>query len=275
MTIHRLREILEDYRNGAIDQAAALSLLSKLPYEDLEFARVDHHRSLRRGFPEVIYGETKTAAQIVGIMRAMQAWQANILVTRVDATKADAIAAELPAVVYHPIARVLVWTEPSSQPLSTPPQVGTIQVICAGSSDVPIAEEAAITAELMGNVVERFYDVGVAGLHRLLSIWDKLQRGAAYIVVAGMEGALPSVVAGLVSRPVIAVPTSIGYGASFGGLAALLGMLTSCSPGIAVVNIDNGFGAGYMASLINQCQANHQGNGGICHPTPSAADRET
>jgi hypothetical protein len=275
MTMHRLREILEDYRKGAIDQAAALSLLAKLPYEDLQFARVDHHRGLRRGFPEVIYGETKPAAQILGIMRAMQAWQANILVTRVDAAKAEAIAAEMPEVAYHALARVLVWTQPAPQEPTSPSQGGIIQVICAGSSDVPVAEEAAITAELMGNTVERFYDVGVAGLHRLLGIWDRLQEGSVYVVVAGMEGALPSVVAGLVARPVVAVPTSIGYGASFGGLAALLGMLTSCSPGIAVVNIDNGFGAGYMASLINQCHRNHLDQHSACQPASGDSPQES
>jgi NCAIR mutase (PurE)-related protein len=274
MTIHRLKEILEDYRNDAIDQTTALNLLSKLPYEDLEFARIDHHRGLRRGFPEVIYGETKTATQILGIMRAMQAWQSNILVTRVEAAKADAIVAEMPEVVYHPLARVLVCSPPAPQEPPGAKHSGIIQVICAGSSDVPVAEEAAITAELMGNTVERFYDVGVAGLHRLLGIWDRLQEGTVYIVVAGMEGALPSVVAGLVARPVIAVPTSIGYGASFGGLSALLGMLTSCSPGISVVNIDNGFGAGYMASLINQCHTNHLEKASTCASTSGGSAQE-
>jgi pyridinium-3,5-biscarboxylic acid mononucleotide synthase len=249
MTMHKLKEILEGYKKGDLDQEATLRLLSKLPYEDLEFARIDHHRSLRRGFPEVIYGATKSAPQIVDIIRAMRAWDAEVLVTRVDECKAAAITAEIPEAGYHPLARALVLSGKAPQPLGN----GTIQVICAGSSDVPVAEEAALTAELMGNRVERFYDVGVAGLHRLLGIWEDLQRGSVYVVVAGMEGALPSVVSGLVARPVIAVPTSIGYGASFGGLAALLGMLNSCSPGIAVVNIDNGFGAGYMAGMINQC----------------------
>jgi NCAIR mutase (PurE)-related protein len=252
MTMHKLKEILEDYKNGELGQEAVLHLLSKLPYEDLQFARIDHHRGLRRGFPEVIYGETKSAGQIVEIIHAMRAWEADVLVTRVDEGKAAAIMAEIPEARYHQAARALVVVSREPQPHGN----GTIQVVCAGSSDVPIAEEAALTAELMGNRVERYYDVGVAGLHRLLGIWEELQRGAVYVVVAGMEGALPSVVAGLVARPVIAVPTSVGYGASFGGLAALLGMLNSCSPGIAVVNIDNGFGAGYMASLINQCPGN-------------------
>jgi pyridinium-3,5-biscarboxylic acid mononucleotide synthase len=275
MSLHRLRQILEDYRLGGIDQEAALGLLAKFPYEDLEFARIDHHRGLRRGFPEVIFGETKPAGQIVDIMRAMQTWQSDILVTRVDASKADEIVATLPEVTYHPLARVLVWTHPDAQHGSRPIQDGTIQVVCAGSSDIAVAEEAAITAEVMGNSVERFYDVGVAGLHRLLGIWDRLQSGSVYVVVAGMEGALPSVVAGLVARPVIAVPTSIGYGASFGGLAALLGMLTSCSPGIAVVNIDNGFGAGYMASLINQCRDNQPGAPRGCHSRGGGVQAES
>jgi hypothetical protein len=250
MTVHKLKEILENYKAGELDLADVLGKLSKLPYEDLSFARIDHHRGLRRGFSEVIYGETKSAAQIMDIIRAMQKWDSKVLVTRVDAAKADVIMAEIPQLSYHPGARALVGGHIEPDPRHD----GTVQVICAGSSDVPIAEEAALTAEVMGSRVQRFYDVGVAGLHRLLSIWEELQAGSVYIVVAGMEGALPSVVAGMVARPVIAVPTSIGYGASFGGLAALLGMLNSCSPGIAVVNIDNGFGAGYMASLINQAK---------------------
>ncbi|HBD09870.1 MAG TPA: nickel pincer cofactor biosynthesis protein LarB [Syntrophobacteraceae bacterium] len=274
MSLQRLRQILEDYRLGGIDQETVLDLLTKLPYEDLEFARVDHHRGLRRGFPEVIFGETKPAGQIVEIMRAMQAWQSDILVTRVEPAKADDVASLLPGVIYHRVARVLVWTHPDNRDGSRSAQDGIIQVICAGSSDIPVAEEAAITAEVMGNRVERFYDVGVAGLHRLLSVWDRLQNGSAYVVVAGMEGALPSVVAGLVARPVIAVPTSVGYGASFGGLAALLGMLTSCSPGIAVVNIDNGFGAGYMASLINQCRDKPSGNRRGCHSSGGGTREE-
>ncbi len=275
MSLHRLRQILEDYRLGGIDQETALGLLAKFPYEDLEFARIDHHRGLRRGFPEVIFGETKPAGQIVDIMRAMQTWQSDILVTRVGASKADEIVAALPEVTYHPLARVLVWTHPEAQHGPRPTQDGIIQVVCAGSSDIAVAEEAAITAEVMGNRVERFYDVGVAGLHRLLGIWDRLQSGSVYVVVAGMEGALPSVVAGLVARPVIAVPTSIGYGACFGGLAALLGMLTSCSPGIAVVNIDNGFGAGYMASLINQCRDNQPGYRLGCHSRGGGPQEES
>jgi hypothetical protein len=272
MSLQRLRQILEDYRLGDVDQQTALDLLAKFPYEDLEFARIDHHRGLRRGFPEVIFGETKPAAQIIDIMRAMQTWQSDILVTRVDAAKADEVTAAFPEATYHPLARVLVWTHRGPQDDASPIRDGKIQVICAGSSDIAVAEEAAITAEVMGNPVERFYDVGVAGLHRLLGIWDQLQNGSVYVVVAGMEGALPSVVAGLVARPVIAVPTSVGYGASFNGLAALLGMLTSCSPGIAVVNIDNGFGAGYMASLINQCREDHPGGRRGCYSRGGRAE---
>lgn len=239
-----------DYKEGKVDSDEVLALLRKLPYEDLAFARVDHHRGLRRGFPEVIYGETKTAEQIVAIMQSMKTFGSNVLVTRVSSDKADAVSAHIEGVVYHPLARALVLEQEPPPPISD----GVVQILCAGSSDLPVAEEAAVTAETMGNRVQRFYDVGVAGLHRLLHIWEDLQKGSVYVVVAGMEGALPSVVAGMVERPVIAVPTSIGYGASFGGLAALLGMLNSCSPGIAVVNIDNGFGAGYMAGLINRNQ---------------------
>jgi NCAIR mutase (PurE)-related protein len=246
----KLREMLDDYKNGRIGEDEALDLLRRLPYEDLEFARVDHHRGLRRGFPEVIYGESKPADQIVAIMRSMMTFGGNILVTRVSPEKAEVVTRSIDGVIHHPVARALVLRQ--EPPPSLPPD-GVVQVICAGSSDLPVAEEAAVTAENMGSVVERFYDVGVAGLHRLLGILEDLRRGSVYVVVAGMEGALPSVVAGLVDRPVIAVPTSVGYGAGFGGLAALLGMLNSCSPGISVVNIDNGFGAGYMAGLIHRC----------------------
>jgi hypothetical protein len=221
--------------------------LKKFPYEDLSFAKVDHHRRLRRGFPEVIYGESKTAEQISAIVNAMRAFGSNVLVTRVDAGKAETVGEGIEGMIYHPAARMLTLEQAPFPQQSA----GIVQVLCAGSSDLPVAEEAALTAQFMGNRVERFYDVGVAGLHRLLNIWEELQKAAVYVVVAGMEGALPSVVAGLVQRPVIAVPTSIGYGASFGGVAALLGMLNTCSPGVSVVNIDNGFGAGYLAGLIN------------------------
>jgi len=254
--MQKLEKLLMDYRDGKVETGDVLNLLRKLPFEDLTFARIDHHRRLRRGFPEVVFGEGKTGEQISEIVRAMEAFGSNVLVTRVDSEKAEQVIRRIPKLDYHAEARVLSLKQEDF------PQngEGMVQVLCAGSSDVPVAEEAAITAEFMGSRVKRFFDVGVAGLHRLLHIWDDLQEARAYVVVAGMEGALPSVVAGMVKRPVIAVPTSIGYGASFGGLAALLGMLNTCSPGVAVVNIDNGFGAGYMAALIDQSAGGETGN---------------
>ncbi len=262
MNMVKLESILQAYKDGEMELSDVLSFLKKLPFENLSFARLDHHRNLRRGCPEVIYGEGKSAEQIIAIIRAMANFGSNVLATRVDENKARIILENIEGAVYHPDARVLLLEHERFVSDSD----GTIQVICAGSSDVRVAEEAAITAEFMGNKVERFFDVGVAGLHRLLGIWEELQRGSVYVVVAGMEGALPSVVSGLVQRPVIAVPTSVGYGASFGGVAALLGMLNSCAPGVAVVNIDNGFGAGYLAGVINERYAkpgedrlNHKG----------------
>lgn len=250
----KLKSILESYRTGTTELDEVLAFLRKLPYEDLAFAKVDHHRKLRRGYPEVIYGEGKTADQIIDIVRAMQAFGSNILITRVEAHKAATIKSSITGMEYHAPARILTLRQETCPTDSD----GVIQVLCAGSSDVPVAEEAAVTAEFMGNRVQRFFDVGVTGLHRLLDIWEELQSGSVYVVVAGMEGALPSVVGGLVERPVIAVPTSIGYGASFGGIAALLGMLNTCAPGVAVVNIDNGFGAGYLASLMNRLTASNR-----------------
>ena len=247
-----LETILEEFRAGRLELQDILTTLRKLPYEDLTFARVDHHRRLRRGFPEVIYGEGKTAEQITAIVRAMETFDGTVLVTRVAPEKAEIVLATLPHIVYHPLARML-----SLRPESTAPVMKKnrpIAILCAGSSDIPVAEEAAVTAEHMGHTIKRFYDVGVAGLHRLLHIWEKFSECSVLVVVAGMEGALPSVVAGLVDKPVIAVPTSVGYGASFGGVAALLGMLNTCAPGVAVVNIDNGFGAGYMAGIIARSQ---------------------
>lgn len=243
----KLEAILEDFKAGRIDAAEVMAFLRKLPYENLSFAKVDHHRCLRRGHPEVVYGESKPSDHIIEIVRAMKEFGSNILVTRVDPEKAAVIQAAVDGLTYHRAPRMLSMEQQVCEPTGE----GIIQVLCAGSSDIPVAEEAAVTAQFMGNQVKRFYDVGVAGLHRLLHLWDELQEASVYVVVAGMEGALPSVVAGMVERPVIAVPTSIGYGASFGGLAALLGMLNTCSPGVSVVNIDNGFGAGYLAGLIN------------------------
>ena len=247
--MQKIEEILLEFKNGEKGMPEVLEYLEKLPFEDLCFAKVDHHRCLRRGFAEVIYGEGKTAAQIAAIARSMREFGSNILITRVDAKKAEETMALIGPLEYNPQARALTLKQEA--PSGNLPE-GTIHVICAGSSDMSIAEEAALTAEFMGNKVQRNYDIGIAGIHRLLSAWDELRKGSVYVVVAGMEGALPSVVAGMVKGPVIAVPTSVGYGASFGGVAALLGMLTSCSPGVCVVNIDNGFGAGYLAAIINR-----------------------
>ncbi|MGO9315459.1 MAG: nickel pincer cofactor biosynthesis protein LarB [Syntrophobacteraceae bacterium] len=246
--MQKIEEILLEFKNGEKGMPEVLEYLEKLPFEDLCFAKVDHHRCLRRGFAEVIYGESKTAGQIAAIARSMLEFGSNILITRVDTQKAEEVMALVGSLDYHPQARALTLKQAPSVNIPE----GTIHVICAGSSDMPIAEEAALTAEFMGNKVRRNYDVGIAGIHRLLSAWEELRKGSVYVVVAGMEGALPSVVAGMVKGPVIAVPTSVGYGASFGGVAALLGMLTSCSPGVSVVNIDNGFGAGYLAAIINR-----------------------
>jgi len=224
----------------------ALSRLRDLPYEDLDFAKVDHHRALRDGFPEVVLAMGKTPAQVAAIAERIVARSSRLLVTRVTPEHAAVVCQVLPDAVYHTVARALTVER---VPVARRPG---ISVICAGTSDLPVAEEAALTAEMMGNAVERIADVGVAGIHRLLDRLPELRRAHVLVVAAGMEGALPSVVAGLVNAPVIALPTSVGYGASFGGLAALLGMLNSCAAGIAVVNIDNGFGAGYMAALINR-----------------------
>jgi pyridinium-3,5-biscarboxylic acid mononucleotide synthase len=250
MTDHELKDLLERVGAGTLEPATALqqltSRLRTLPFEDLGFARVDHHRALRQGFPEVILGLGKTPAQIAGVAERIVQRGQSLLVTRADAAAYDAVRAVAPAAVYHATARVITLRQQDIRP-----GTGVVMVAAAGTSDLPVAEEAAITAEVMGNTVDRLYDVGVAGLHRLLREHERLTAARIIIVVAGMEGALPSVVAGLVGVPVIAVPTSIGYGANFGGLAALLGMLNSCANGVSVVNIDNGFGAGCIASLIN------------------------
>ncbi len=223
-----------------------LDYLRELPFEDLGFARVDHHRSLRQGFPEVILGTGKSPAHIAAIAARIVARGQSLLVTRTTEAAYEAVRAEVPAVAFHPVARAITLQQNDIQPGK-----GTVLVVAAGTSDMGVAEEAVVTAELMGNQIDRLYDVGVAGLHRLLSAQNRLTAARVIIVVAGMEGALPSVVAGLVQVPVVAVPTSIGYGASFGGVAALLGMLNSCAGGVSVVNIDNGFGAATIASLIN------------------------
>jgi pyridinium-3,5-biscarboxylic acid mononucleotide synthase len=225
-----------------------LARLRHLPFEDLGFAKIDHHRALRQGFPEVILGQGKDVAEIAAIVRAMRRRKSSILITRIDAEKMALLHRRRTGLTFHTSARAASW---SAKPIKIVGR-GAILVVCAGTSDIAIAEEAAVTATIMGNRVERLFDVGVAGIHRLLENRPRLDAASVLIVVAGMEGALPSVVGGLVSKPVIAVPTSVGYGASFQGLAALLGMLNSCAAGVTVVNIDNGFGAGFAASLINR-----------------------
>src|SRR5262245_3764149 len=233
-----LHDLLSRVQGGTLAIDQALDILKTLPFEDLGFARVDHHRALRKVFPVVILVQGQTARQIADIAQRLVTYGQHALITRLDEQKAQEVRTTLPALRYYPEGRLGALGEPPIPPVGR----GTILVVSAGTADLPVAEEAAITAELMGNRVERLYDVGVAGLHRLLASLDKLRAAAVLIVVAGMEGALPSVVGGLVDRPVIAVPTSIGYGASFNGLAALLAMLNSCAAGITVVNIDNGFG---------------------------------
>ncbi len=248
MNVRTLKRLLSDVREGKVSVSEALERLRGLPFEELEFATIDTHRSLRQGFPEVIFGEGKSAGQIREIARRMEERGENILVTRLDEKKAGILKRTFRTAIYNETARTFFIR---NHPVKATGR-GTILVICAGTSDVPVAEEAAVTAECMGNSVERLYDVGVAGIHRLLHRKDKLFSANVLIVVAGMEGALPSVVAGLVARPVIAVPTSIGYGANLGGITTLMAMLNACAAGVAVVNIDNGFGAAYVASLINR-----------------------
>jgi NCAIR mutase (PurE)-related protein len=248
MDPERLRDLLARVSTGSLTTEEALQQLKSLPFEDLGFAKVDHHRTLRTGFPEVIFAAGKTAEQIIDIARSLNDGAHNVLITRLDADKAERVREVFPHLSYSPQARVATL-------MHRIPEVcgrGVILVVAAGTSDLPVAEEAALTAEMFGNRVERVTDVGVSGIHRLFAHQEKLRAAAVLIVVAGMEGALPSVVAGLVDKPVIAVPTSIGYGASFGGLAALLAILNSCAAGVTVVNIDNGFGAGVAASLINR-----------------------
>ncbi|MCS6885364.1 MAG: nickel pincer cofactor biosynthesis protein LarB [Acidobacteriota bacterium] len=248
--MHRelLKQLLAEVQSGELSVEQALEKLKLLPYEDLSFAKVDHHRSLRQDLPEVIFAMGKTTDQVVSIAERIVASGTNLLITRVTPETAEAVQKVLPKACYHKLARVITLRTADL----TPATRGTIGIVAAGTADLAVAEEAAVTAEFAGNSVERFYDVGVAGLHRLLSITAKLQQMQVIVCVAGMEAALPSVVGGLVAVPVIAVPTSIGYGAHFSGLAALLGALNSCSSNVTVVNIDNGFGAGFVATLINR-----------------------
>jgi NCAIR mutase (PurE)-related protein len=243
-----LEQLLEEVQGGRVSVAEALERLRTLPFENLGFARVDHHRQLRQGFPEVVFAAGKSVSQIRGILTALRPKADNILVTRLTPEKVAALIPEFPEGRYHPDSQVLTLSRGEIPHRGR----GVIVVMSAGTADIPVAEEALLTAQIMGHQVEALYDVGVAGLHRLLAHQELLNRATCFIVVAGMDGALPSVVGGLVDRPVIAVPTSVGYGASFGGLAALLTMLNSCATGVAVVNIDNGFGAGYLAALINR-----------------------
>jgi pyridinium-3,5-biscarboxylic acid mononucleotide synthase len=249
MNPDRLKDLLNQVKTGQVSVEQALKKMKHLPFEDIDFARIDHHRSLRKGFPEVIFGQGKTDRQVIEIMARMKKNKDNILVTRLEAQKAAKVRKRFPEADYHPLSRVLICL---AKPIKIQESRGLVLIISAGTSDMPVAEEALLTAQIMGNPVEYLYDVGIAGLHRLMAKQEKILSASVLIVVAGMEGALPSVVGGLVDRPVIAVPTSIGYGASFNGLAALLGMLNSCASGVAVVNIDNGFGAGYLATLINR-----------------------
>lgn len=242
-----LRNLLQRVQHSEISVDAALESLRDLPFEDLGFVKLDHHRSLRKGFPEVILAQGKTPAQVTQIFRRLVEHGGPVLATRASPAISAAVQAEIPTAVYNELGRTLAYT-PDPLPLRS----GTIMILSAGTADLPVAEEAAETAAIMGNRVERIYDVGVAGIHRLFAHLKEIHSASVIIVVAGMEGALPSVVGGLVDRPIIAVPTSVGYGASFGGIAALLGMLNTCAPGVTVVNIDNGFGAAYAASLINR-----------------------
>jgi pyridinium-3,5-biscarboxylic acid mononucleotide synthase len=248
MNIDYLRNLLENIQRGKIPVAKAMRELETLPYEQIDCATIDHHRHLRQGAPETIFGAGKTSAQIVAIMKKMQAKKNNILITRLDREKVPPIKRAFAKARYYPQSRVLTLL---SHPVKDVGK-GTILVVCAGTSDIPVAEEAIVTAQMLGNRVEHLYDVGVAGIHRLMSQRDRLRAANVLIVIAGMEGALPSVVGGLVDRPVIAVPTSVGYGSHFGGITALLAMLNSCSSGVTVVNIDNGYGAAFAASLMNR-----------------------
>ena len=242
-----MKKILQDFKAGKIGLAEVLEIIKSLPYEDLDFAKIDNHRSLRKGFPETIYCQGKTTSQIVKIFETMLKRNHSILATKANKQIFTVIKKIFPKAEYNELAKTIVIGKEKLKP-----KKGKILVITAGTSDIPVAEEAVVTAEIMGNNVEKVYDVGVAGVHRLFDIKDKIFEANVIIVVAGMEGALASIVGGLASRPVIAVPTSVGYGASFKGIAPLLTMMNSCAEGIVVVNIDNGFGAGYFASLINR-----------------------
>jgi len=259
-----LRHLLEQVRGRRIDLDSAMQQLKNLPFDDLGFAKVDNHRCVRTGVPEVIYSEGKTLAHIQGIVKNMARRHDNILATRASREVFEGIRMVTDSCEYHDLARIVVI---NPRPVK---KIGNIAVVCAGTCDIPVAEEAVVTAQVLGNRVSRFYDVGVAGIHRLLHVRDELYQANVAVVAAGMEGALASVVGGLVPYPVVAVPTSIGYGASFGGIAALLSMLNSCASGVSVVNIDNGFGAGYQTSLINRLAVNAASGEGAEGPAEKA-----
>jgi pyridinium-3,5-biscarboxylic acid mononucleotide synthase len=243
----QLRSLFQQVRQGEVEIEAAMSRVRHMPFEDLGFAKVDHHRELRHGMPEVIFAKGKTSGQVLAIAERLLEHSQNVLITRADRECGELVTGQLAGGEYLPLSGLVrFWRD------RTVRGKGKIAVVCAGTSDIPVAEEAQVTAELMGNTVETIHDIGVAGIHRLMHNRERLVEARVIVVCAGMEGALPSAVGGLVSCPVIAVPTSIGYGASFNGLAALLGMLNSCASNVTVVNIDNGFGAGYVASLINR-----------------------
>jgi NCAIR mutase (PurE)-related protein len=247
MNVKEVEKLLTDVRNGETSVEKALEILKNFPYTDLGFARIDHHREMRTGYPEIIYCAGKSVEQVKEIVRVMSERENNVIGTRANSEMYDAVKSILPSAVYYPMARII-----SVQKKKPETPESRIAVITAGTSDMPVAEEAAVTAELLGNKVLRIYDAGVAGIHRLVDKLPEIRNCRVVVVIAGMEGALASVVGGLVDKPVIAVPTSVGYGANFGGISALLAMLTSCSTGVTVVNIDNGFGAGFSASMINK-----------------------
>ena len=247
MTNDSIKKLLDQLSKGELTQEEVLAKLSDLPFKDLGHSKIDNHRELRTGYPEVVFCEGKTPGQVSQIMEYMASREINVLGTRATPQIYEAVRKKLPAAEFNESGRTITLKQVDTEPTKT-----FIGILTAGTSDMPVAEEAAVTAELFGNRVERFFDVGVAGIHRLYNSIEEIRKARVVIVIAGMEGALPSIVGGLVNSPIIAVPTSIGYGASFNGLAALLGMLTSCASGISVVNIDNGFGAGYLASMINK-----------------------
>ena len=264
-----LRGLLEAVAAGTVTPGEATRQLKRFDVEDLGFARLDHHRLLRKGFPEVIYTPGKTPEQVALIAERLALAGQTVLATRCGPAVFEAVRVRVPDAAYHAAARCVVAVRSVPRPAA-----GTIVVATGGTSDIPVAEEAALTAELTGSVVERLWDVGVAGIHRLLANRDRLLAASVVVAVAGMEGALPSVIGGLVECPVIAVPTSVGYGASFGGLAGLLGMLNSCAPGVTVVNIDNGFGGGYVAGMINRLGAQNTESAARAGPGPAALGAE-